>query len=281
MTGPGSEPGDFDPSWLSLRETADRAARAESLVEPLLTALRPEHTLQVHDLGSGTGSMPRWLAPRLPGPQHWVLHDHDPALLAAAVRGCAGLRDADGHPVRIETRPTDLVRLRPAYLAGADLVTGSALLDLLTAAELDALAGACAAAGCPALLTLSVAGHVEIDPPDPRDVAVTAAFNAHQRRTVSGRRLLGPDAPAAAAAAFARHGMDVRTAASPWRLGPDHPELIEQWLTGWVTAAAEQQPDLRREVTGYLGDRLRRPIRLTVVVQHRDLLARPVGRELA
>ena len=29
----------------------------------------------VHDLGSGTGSMMRWLAPLLPGPQTWVLHD--------------------------------------------------------------------------------------------------------------------------------------------------------------------------------------------------------------
>jgi hypothetical protein len=279
VTRPEPEPGGFDPSWLALREPADRAARAESLVEPLLAALRPGTTLQVHDLGSGTGSMPRWLAPRLPGPQLWVLHDHDPALLAAAARGCAGLRDSDGHPVRIETRTTDLSRLRPADLAGAGLVTASALLDLLTAAELEALAGACAVAGCPALLTLSVAGHVELDPPDPRDVTVAAAFNAHQRRTVSGRRLLGPDAPAAAAAAFARHGMDVRTAASPWRLGPDRAELIEQWLSGWVAAAAEQQPDLRREAAGYLGDRLRRPIGLTVRVQHRDLLARPVGTE--
>ena len=51
--------------------------------------------------------------------------------------------------------------------------------------------------------------------------------------------------------------------------------MIEQWLRGWVSAAAEQQPDLHREAAGYLGDRLRQPIGLTVTVHHRDLLARP------
>ena len=33
--------------------------------------------LVIHDLGGGSGAMGRWLAPRLPGPQHWVVHDRD------------------------------------------------------------------------------------------------------------------------------------------------------------------------------------------------------------
>ncbi len=272
-----SDPG-FDPGWLALREPADALARAGELVQRLAAALgRPP--LVVHDLGSGTGSLPRWLAPRLPGPQRWVLHDHDPALLDAAECGCAGLRDADGRPIRIETRVSDLGRLRPADLAGAGLVTASALLDLLTAGEVEALAAACAAAGCPALLTLSVAGWVELDPPDRRDRAFAAAFDDHQRRTVAGRRLLGPDAPAVAAAAFARHGMAVHTADSPWRLGPGHPQLLARWLRGWVAAAVDQRPELREGARGYLADRLPTPVRLTVLVQHQDLLALPAHGE--
>ena len=262
----------FDPAWLDLREPADAAARSAALVGQLRAVLG-DRPLVVHDLGSGTGSMPRWLAPQLPGPQRWVLHDHDPGLLAVAGAGCTGLRDANGHEVRIETRTTELRRLRPTDLADADLVTASALLDLLTAAELDALAAACT--GTPALLTLSVAGYVELDPPDPRDPAFAAAFDAHQRRTVAGRRLLGPDAPEAAAAAFARHGLHVRSAASPWRLGPDRAELIGHWLRGWVAAAAEQEPELRGEAERYLDDRLREGVRLTALVLHRDLLVLP------
>ena len=126
--------------------------------------------------------MVRWLAPYLPGRPRWVLHDRDPALLARA--GAA-----------VEPRMTDLAALTPADLAGADVVvTASALLDVLTADEVDAVAAACAQRRVPALLALTVLGGVGLDPPDPLDDVVAAAFDAHQRRPVAGRRLLGPDA---------------------------------------------------------------------------------------
>ena len=70
--------------WLALREPADAAARAPDLVENL----RPHHPETgprvIHDLGGGTGAMGRWLAPLLPGPQHWVVHDRDADLLEVA-----------------------------------------------------------------------------------------------------------------------------------------------------------------------------------------------------
>jgi hypothetical protein len=207
--------------------------------------------------------MGRWLAGRLRGPQHWVLHDRDPALLASAsVTGVA----ADGSRVTFETREGDLAQLRADDLAGTSLVTGSALLDLLTFEEVDGLAEACAGAGCPALLTLSVAGSVEFAPAEPLDAEFTAAFNAHQRR--GGR--LGPDAPAAATEAFERHGVTVLSHPSPWRLGSDDAALTEEWLRGWVAAACEQQPDLAGEAEGYLRRRLGSALR--VVVHHIDLL---------
>ena len=59
--------------------------------------------------------MGRWLAPRLAGPQHWVLHDRDPDLLDRAALDLPG-RAADGAPVTVETRPgdiADLTRGRP------------------------------------------------------------------------------------------------------------------------------------------------------------------------
>ena len=106
--------------------------------------------------------------------------------------------------VTIETHEGDLTGLTGADIAGTSLVTASALLDLLTADEVDALAGACVEAGCPALFTLSVAGRVEFDPAESLDAEFEAAFNGHQRRVVGGRRLLGPDAVAVTAAALGR-----------------------------------------------------------------------------
>ena len=64
-------------AWLDLREPADAAARSLDLVRILLAHWPADRPTVVHDLGSGSGSMGRWLAPHLPGPQHWVLHDRD------------------------------------------------------------------------------------------------------------------------------------------------------------------------------------------------------------
>ncbi|GDY52380.1 hypothetical protein SVIO_030030 [Streptomyces violaceusniger] len=207
----------YTPDWLELREGADAAARSPELLE----ALGPQLSgppLVIHDLGCGTGSMGRWLAPRLSGPQLWILHDRDPELLdRAAVRMPRAA--TDGSRITIATARGDLSRLTASTLDGASLVTASALLDVLTPEEVDGIAAACAEAECPALLALSVVGRVELTPADPMDAEITEAFNAHQRRG----GLVGPDAMAVASEAFARHGATVRTHASPWMLGPSTP----------------------------------------------------------
>ena len=259
----------FAPEWLALREQADADARAAELLDPLRRALVDRNPLVIRDLGCGTGSMGRWLARRLDGPQHWVLHDRDRRLLDLAGATMTG------QDITVETREGDLTALHADDLVGTSLVTASALLDLLTSDEVNGLAMACAGAGCPALLTLSVAGLVELDPPDPLDAEFTEAFNAHQRRSVDGRGLLGQDAVPAAVAAFERLGAAVSTRPSPWRLGSDRARLAQRWLRGWVDAACEQQRGLAQEAPAYLRRRLAGELR--VVVHHTDLLALPTA----
>ncbi|MEU7750675.1 class I SAM-dependent methyltransferase [Micromonospora sp. NPDC049171] len=259
--------------WLRLREPADAAARAEDLVDAVRPRLTGAAPTVVHDLGSGTGSMSRWLAPRLPGPQHWVLHDRDADLLARAAEGMTGVTAADGAPVTVTVRCGDLTRLSAADLADGSLVTASALLDMLTAEEVERVVAACV--GRPTLFAISVTGRVLFTPTDPLDTAVEAAFNDHQRRTVGGRRLLGPDAVAATAAAFARHGVDVRERPSPWRLGPEQADLAAEWFRGWLGAACAQRPDLAGPAQAYAERRLADAAagRLSVLLEHTDLLA--------
>jgi hypothetical protein len=269
----GELPPDF-ADWLRLREPADAAARSPELVDRLRARLTGARPLVVHDLGSGTGSMGRWLAPRLPGPQHWILYDRDDDLLARAAAGMARVA-ADGTPVTVETRRRDITTLTADDLAGAATVTASALLDMFTGPELSRVVAACAGAGCPTLLVLSVTGRIRIDPPDPFDELVAEAFNAHQRRTADGRALLGPDALDACVAQFARHGIDTVLRDSPWRLGPDRAELAAEWFAGWWAAACEQRPELAERGSSYARRRLAEAAagRLAVVVEHGDLLA--------
>ncbi|MGW4907239.1 SAM-dependent methyltransferase [Streptomyces sp. NPDC004270] len=274
------EPPRYAPEWLELRESADAAARSHDLLDPLRIRLAnlpgKAGGLVVHDLGCGTGSMGRWLAPRLDGAQHWILHDRDPYLLHFAAVASPRVA-ADGSRVTVETRRGDVARLTPDALIGASLVTASALLDVLTREEVDTLAEACAGAGCPALLTLSVAGRVEFDTPHQLDAELTEAFNAHQRRG----GMLGPDAVTAACEAFADRGATVKVHPSPWRLGPDEKALTEQWLRGWVGAAVEERPELAERAQAYLAERLAACAagELRVVLHHSDLLAlaRPTG----
>ena len=260
------------PGWLGLREPADAAARAPDLVERLPATDRPV----IHDLGCGTGSMGRWLAPLLPGPQHWVLHDRDADLLAIAAADLPGPAD-DGAAVTVETRQSDLTRLHPDDLADATLVTASALLDLLTGDELAGLITLGVGARCPVLLTLSVVGRVEPSPADPLDLRIAAAFDAHQRRGSERGRLLGPDAVAAAIEGFSRSGAEVLVRSSPWRLGSAQAELVAEWLAGWVGAACEQEVELAADIDAYVGRRLAqlKAGQLAVTVDHADLLALP------
>lgn len=264
------------PGWLELREAADAAARSRELVRQLRRRVPAGAVWSIHDLACGSGAMGRWLAPLLPGPQRWVLHDRDPELLELAAADVPG-RAADGAEVTVETRLSDVTRLDADDLAGATLVTASALLDLLTLDELPTLVDACAGAGCPALFALSVTGRVQLLPADPLDATIAAAFDAHQRRRTARGRLLGPDAVKAAAEGFRRLGAEVIVRPSPWRIGAAESGLAVEWLTGWVDAACEQDPALVPDAGPYLRRRLREAAAgaLAVTVGHADLLVLP------
>jgi SAM-dependent methyltransferase len=271
-----TEPVRAGSDWLALREPADAKARATDLVEKIRPLLATDDLTVVHDLGCGTGSMARWLAPRLSGPQHWVLYDRDVELLPLVAVDPPGPA-ADGAPVTVETRRRDITRLNPLELADASLITASALLDMLTAEDLGRLVATCAGAGCAVLITLTVTGHVALTPADPLDGLVAEAFNTHQRRTTAAGRLLGPDAVSVALDGFTRLGLDVEVRPSPWRLGPRQDRLVAEWFSGWLAAACEQEPELGAATRSYARRRLAEADagQLSVTVHHQDLLALP------
>jgi hypothetical protein len=259
--------------WLTLREDADAGSRSSALARRAGRMLRPPVT--VHDLGTGTGSMVRWCAPLLPGPQTWVLHDWNDALLQHAANASA--RDRDGAPISLRTRVGELAQLRSRDLDEASLVTASALLDVLSADEVAAIVTACLGARAPALFALSVTGRATIDPVDPGDRVFEAAFNEHQRRIAGDRRLLGPDAAAVVTGLFRSAGWSVSVANSPWSLDARDRALISEWIDGWVAAAVEERPALREWAAEYARTRAAQIAAdgLRVVVDHVDLLAWP------
>lgn len=273
------EGGHVEPRWLSLRGPADARARttfgaglAADLAGHLVSRLSGDgQVARLLDVGAGTGAGATWLRPRLPVRQDWSLLDQDPGLLELAppvAEGWARGIAADVAELR------GLLAERPA-----DVVTCQALLDILTADQLDDLLATAAASGAALLLGLSVTGEVTLTPSHPDDGSVAEAFNAHQRR--AGR--LGPDASAYAAGVLRDHGYAVTTAATPWRLGPTDVDLVRAWLDGYAVAACEQQPDDtdRFDAWRRRRDRSARDGGLDVVVGHLDVLGLPAGAAVA
>ncbi len=211
----------FAAAWLDLREPADHAARDPGLLAAARTHLGDGLAV---DLGCGTGSTIRAFGT---GPARWRLVDRDPALLTLAVAR---------HPVA-ETAAADLRNLGDLPLAGARLVTASALIDLVSRDWVEALADRLAALEAGLYAALSYDGEMSWTPALPEDAEATAAFNRHQRGNKGFGPALGPDAGRILAQAMARRGYHVRTAPSPWRLGSRCAELRAALTEGVGDAA--------------------------------------------
>ena len=263
--------------WLALRRRADHQAReaALDLLDVLIAHLsaRGVEELVVVDIGAGTGSNQAWLAPRLPGRQRWVLVDHDADLLGLG--GADGADAVDGVTTERAVATVDeLGALVPQH--GEVLLTCAALLDLLSTAELETLAGVIAPTGEPghaALLSLSVTGQVALTPSHPSDSVVAAAFDAHQRR--EGRP--GPEGAAVMARALRRRGAYVEPRATDWVLGAQDEGLLARYVDDRAAVAVEHDPDLAAVVRGWRDTRERqlRDGVLRARVGHLDLLALP------
>ncbi len=262
------------PDWLLLRADADDRSRSRDLVREA-AALLPAGRHVIHDLGSGSGAMMRWLAPQLPGPQHWVLHDADAAILEH--RDPRPVHDRSGRLAAGRPSVEQLGELDVAALADATLVVASALLDVISFAELHTIVDACVELRVPVLFSLTVNGRVELDPPDRLDERFESAFNTHQGRELDGRRLLGPDAAGVAADMLMDAGWRVHAVGTPWKLGLADEELTARWLDGWLDAATEQQPSLGAQAVEYRAQRRAQLAarELRVTVHHEDVLAWP------
>lgn len=275
----------FSDSWLARREHADQEARATAPTQAAGTWLATRcqaREARLVDLGSGSGANVRYLAPRLPGPQAWRLVDHDAGLLGHAVGRCQSLRDMDGTPIRLTTQQHDLNAFAADWLTDVDLVTASALCDLVSDAWVESLVAACAQHRCAALIALSVDGDTrfcidDADATDRDDAWLFATLAAHQRRDKGFGPALGTAAPQALATAFADRGFRLVDAPSPWRLGPAQRPLALSLLDGWAGAAREQAPEDRARIDRWW-QRRREALdqgRVDLYVGHRDLFAAP------
>lgn len=276
----------FAPDWLRLREPADHRARDAALAEKLAAHFAGRIEARIFDLGAGLGSNLRGTFRLLPARQHWVLVDHDAALLSAAsgevarwadtVRPTASGVEAlkDGRSLHVELKRHDLAA-DPAPWGGdaPDLVTAAALFDLVSAPWIARFVAAVAAARAVFYTVLTHDSRTSWLPAHPADAAMKAAFESHFGRDKGFGPAAGGAATQLLADGFAQAGYRVERAASPWRLGADDGALIAALAEGWAGAVRETASVPEATIQDWLA--ARRAAGTACTVGHEDLLALP------
>ena len=264
----------FSAAWLELREPYDRSARNAAVIDAVASAFAGQPSVSIVDLACGTGSTFRALTAHLPPRQNWHLFDNDLGLL-----GRAAMQERP-ESVTVATTPVDLARDLELALDGAvDLVTTSALLDLVSEEWLERFMVEAAARRLPVYAALTYDGRAVLTPSDPRDDDIIAAVNRHQRRDKGFGPALGPTAANAAIASLTSIGYVVVEGPSDWVFGSDDREIQTEVLSGWATAAREVGDLTVGDIAGWLTRRrdLVAAGRATMQVGHLDVFARPIG----
>jgi hypothetical protein len=299
----------FAADWLALREPFDHAARSVALARRLADRLprRPK----LVDLGGGTGSLFRFLAPIIGRGQDWVLVDADAALLdeafgrtAAWARRRGFAATASGDELLVST-PHGLWRMRavvrqlaapslaqaswPALCQSStdgrtkpghdemqrrsvDAFVCSALLDLVSRMWLSRL---CDLLTVPFLACLTVDGRDVWRPHHPNDALVRTAFRRDTRRDKGFGPALGIAAPRALTAC----NLVTASAPSDWHIPRTALRMQRALIDGTADAARSARPAQADAIAAWQEARLRQALRgrLAITIGHRDILALPPG----
>jgi SAM-dependent methyltransferase len=262
----------FSAQWLALREPYDRHARNAAVLDAVAEAFRDQSALAIVDLACGTGATARAISPRLPRRQSWRLADNDLGLLARA-GGLAAPPDLSVAP-----RAVDLARdLELALEEPLDLITCSALLDLVSSEWLDRLIVEAGARQLPLYAALTYDGRVALDPAARFDDEIIAALNRHQRGDKGFGPALGPMAAREVHERLKRIGYAVVQGRSDWAFAPDDSAIQDELLAGWAAAARELDELPADRIAAWLARRRELVVhgRSRMRVGHIDLFARP------
>jgi hypothetical protein len=283
----------FSADWLALREKLDQPARNRMLVEAL--ADRLEKLPRLLDLGAGTGSLFRFMAPVIGRSQTWIFVDADESLLYGALDRTAEWAERNGIGVAsfhgpgslslslrtsagewyIETLVTDLAQVPHGLpLDAVDAVVCSALLDLVSRAWMVRLF---TALRVPFYAGLTVNGHDAWLPQHSADPAVRTAFRRDQRRDKGLGSALGNDAGETALQLLGELGFQTHITTSDWCIPRCARAVTSRFTQMTGSSARQSMPAQARKIGEWTNARLKQAAkaRLSIRIGHYDILGFP------
>jgi hypothetical protein len=275
----------FSADWLALREPVDHRSVSPLVRDAMRKWIGPRKQIDIIDLGCGSGSNLRGLAPYLPSAQHWRLVDWDQALLDHAHTAIAEWADgaessanslavrAAGKEIDVAFEQADLMKDYARVLdKPAGLVTAAAFFDLVSAQWIADFCEALAQRRLPLYTVLTYNGKEEWTPPHVNDAAMLAAFHAHQQSDKGFGPAAGPGAIEALRKALEAQDYTVITDESPWRMDRGDARLIAELAAGTARAAVESGQVSESAAAEWLAARRNAD---TCRIGHVDLFAYP------
>jgi len=256
----------FSTEWLSLREPIDHRSRNQDLQAQVINYLAKVKTVypgtvRLTDLGSGTGSNLRALAPLLNAVQHWTLTDYDLELLQAARTSLLAWADSEIANHVLESTIATSTQIKPLSISKenkkmivefrcvdlnkdyrtildepADIITAAAFFDLVAEPWLTKF---CAYLSKPLYTVLTYDGIEKWSPPEIIDVDILKAFHQHQITDKGFGSALGPAASERMQSLLRECHFSTVCASSPWILDNHDHLLIEHLASGTVGAVRE------------------------------------------
>ncbi len=274
----------FSVDWLSLREPVDHRSVNADVRAAFMRDFGARDHVTLTDIGCGSGSHLRSLAPHLGPRQTWRLVDYDARLLAAAREllcrwadraedTSAGVRlEKNARIIETSFVQCDLSKDLDTILdEPADAVTAAAFFDLVSERFIETFIVALTARKLPLYTILTYDGREVWSPPHRADAAMLAAFNAHQSTDKGFGAAAGPNATALMSEAFRRKGYIVATGESPWRLSVKDRLLMSELASGIAHAVGETGRVAADDVASWLADK---KTAVHCEIGHLDLYAR-------
>jgi hypothetical protein len=166
-----------------------------------------------------------------------------------------------------------------SIVKGHHLVTGSALLDLVSDDWLRVLVTRCRETAALVLFPLIYDGTMSCEPAESDDEHMLRFFNEHQQTDKGFGPALGPQAAPRAVKTLTEAGYQTLCDRSDWVLTPAAEAVQRHLIEGWSEAALLIKPEHADWVAEWLARRLRHLAagRSRLIVGHLDVAAFPLG----